>query len=411
MGRSLVFSETGIIRRAVNDPSNAISIPADRPRVVLLRGYQTNPWDLRPWELLRDRFNVSALLTGSNDFETGSLPVAACRVRATRDRMPGGRIGRVGRAAAYVLGDRYDDLESHLHSADIVHAAELHTWFSAQAAGLRERLRFRLVLTVWETIPALEAYRWPRERGYRRRVIQAADLMLPATERARRALLLEGVEPSRLDVCYPGVDTERFAADALASAGDLEHATHLILSPGRLVWEKGHQDVIRAVAALHRGMLGASTPVRLLVVGSGPEEKRLRRHAQELGVERHVEFRATVPYDEMPALYQSASAMVLASLPRRGWEEQFGMVLAEAMASGTSIVAARSGAIPEVVQDAAHLFEPGDWFGLAQALLDGPLGRTPAERVVHDPAQVATFSLQAAAERLARAYARLVPCS
>ncbi len=138
-----------------------------------------------------------------------------------------------------------------------------------------------------------------------------------------------------------------------------------MLSPGRLVWEKGHQDVIRAVVALNRGLLGPSPPVRLLIAGSGPDEKRLRRHARELGGDGDIEFRRSVPYDEMPALYRQASAMVLASLPRRGWEEQFGMVLAEALASGTSILAARSGAIPEVVGQDATLFDPGDWFALA----------------------------------------------
>jgi glycosyltransferase involved in cell wall biosynthesis len=231
--------------------------------------------------------------------------------------------------------------------------------------------------------------------------LAAADLMLPATERARRALLLEGVDPGLLTVSYPGVDTDRFASGV---APPEQPAEHLILSPGRLVWEKGHQDVIRAVAALRRGLLGSAPRVRLLVVGSGPEGKRLKRHARELGVEEQVDFRSTVPYDAMPALYHSASAMVLASLPRRGWEEQFGMVLAEAMASGTSIVAARSGAIPEVVGPGARLFEVGDWFALAQALLDGPLSRPPAARVSHDPARVRLFSVHAAAERLASAY-------
>jgi glycosyltransferase involved in cell wall biosynthesis len=381
--------------------------PGSRPRVVLLRGHHANPWDLRPWELLGDRFDISCLVTASNEFDTGPLPVPVRRASAVRDRLPGGRLGR---ALAYALGDRYGDLESFVRGADIVHAAELHTWFSAQAAGLRRRLGFQLVLTVWETIPTLEAYRWPRERGYRRRVLAAADLMLPATERARRALLLEGVDPARLQVSFPGVDTDRFSAlePQLRRNGD---DVHLILSPGRLVWEKGHQDVIRAVAALHRGFVGPSPPVRLLIVGSGPEERRLRRHAQELGIGGRVEFRPTVPYAEMPALYRAASGMVLASLPRRGWEEQFGMVLAEAMASGTSIVAARSGAIPEVVGDEGLLFDPGDGFGIAQALRQGPLSRAPGERVHHDPARVSLFSVEAAAERLAATYRGLLAVS
>jgi glycosyltransferase involved in cell wall biosynthesis len=234
-------------------------------------------------------------------------------------------------------------------------------------------------------------------------VLGAADLLLPATERARRALLLEGVRDERIEVCYPGIDAKRFQPAERPGASE-----HLILSPGRLVWEKGHQDVLRAVAALRGGLLGPAPTLRLLIVGSGPEGRRLRRHAHELGLDDRVEFRPSIPYHAMPALYSEASAMVLASLPRPGWEEQFGMVLAEALASETCILAARNGAIPEVVQEDALLFDPGDWFALAEAMLHGPLSRPPALRSPHDPDRVELFSVEAAADRLAGAYDRLL---
>jgi glycosyltransferase involved in cell wall biosynthesis len=243
-------------------------------------------------------------------------------------------------------------------------------------------------------------------------VLAATDLFLAATERARDGLLLEGVPAGRIEVCPPGIDVHRFAR-APGEAPD----EHVVLSPGRLVWEKGHQDVMRAVAALRRGLVDAPAVPRLLVVGSGPEEARLRAYADELGIGPLVEFRS-VGYDEMPAIFAQASAMVLASLPaaraafhvfdipRMFWEEQFGLVLAEAMASGLAIVASASGAIPEVVGDGAELVLPGDWMGIARALAGGPLARPPGERVRHDPERVRRYSTAAAAERLARAYER-----
>src|SRR5437764_14516836 len=100
-------------------------MPPVRPKVVLLRGHNVNPWDLRPWELLADRFDVVCLLTGANEFDASGLQVPVVRVRALRDRLPPGRLGR---ALAYAVGDRYEDLERLLMGADIVHAAELHTW-------------------------------------------------------------------------------------------------------------------------------------------------------------------------------------------------------------------------------------------------------------------------------------------
>jgi glycosyltransferase involved in cell wall biosynthesis len=397
---------TVAIMAPMSDRSSAA--PASRPRVVLLRGHSANPWDLRPWGLLADRYDITCLVTPSNEFDTAGLPVPVAEIGSRRDRMPP---GRVGRALAYAAGDRYADLDEALAGVDIVHGADLATWFSAQAAQLRPRLGFRLALTIWETIPMLDAFRWPRERGYRTRALDAADMMVAASERARRALWLEGVADERIRVAYPGIDTNRFAARAPVVApggGGRAPGRHLILSPGRLVWEKGHQDVIRAVAALRRGLLGTVHDVALLVVGSGPEEKKLRRHAAELGLGDAIEFRTSVAYDEMPAVYHRASAMVLASLPRKGWEEQFGMVLAEGLASGTSIVAARSGAIPEVVGGDAQLVEPGDWYAIAQALEDGPLRRPPAQRVAHDPKRVARYSTAAAAERLDSVYRELL---
>jgi glycosyltransferase involved in cell wall biosynthesis len=110
----------------------------------------------------------------------------------------------------------------------------------------------------------------------------------------------------------------------------------------------------------------------------------------------------------MPDLYREASAMVLASLPRKGWEEQFGFVLAEGLASRTGIVASRSGAIPEVVGDDAWLFEPGDWYELAQTLLAGPLALPPGARSRPDPARIERYSLPAVARGLADAYGSLL---
>jgi glycosyltransferase involved in cell wall biosynthesis len=374
---------------------------AGRPRVVLLRGHNANVWELRVWERLTDEFDVRVLVTGSNLHEVGDLDLDVVEVATPRDVLP---VGRVAGAAAYVLGERYRGLDGQLAGADIVHAAELGTWFSAQAAALKPQAGFRLVLTVWETLAWRETWRWPRERGYRRRVLGALDLCVAATRRARDGLRLEGVPPERIAISAPGVDLERFAAGE-ARPG----AQHVVLSAGRLVWEKGHQDAIRALAALRGWIVGpARDDVRLLVVGAGPEERKLRRYAGELGLGAAVEFRVRVPYDEMPGVHRSASALVLASLPTRAWEEQFGMVLAEAMAAGTPIVACDTGAIPEVLAGQGALVPAGDWRGIAEALSAGPLAAAPGTRAAYDAAHLREFSADAAAERTRAAYRRVL---
>jgi glycosyltransferase involved in cell wall biosynthesis len=386
------------------------------PSVLIVRGHLSRPWELLPWLELPERYEVSYLLTGSE--RHASLDgLRAVPARALGELLP----GRVGELTTALLGDRYRSPEEAFAGADIVHAAELSVWFAAQAAQRRRRGGFRLVQTVWETLPLLGAFRNRRARRFREQVLGETDLFLAATERAALALALEGVPASRIAVCPPGIDIARFQTAPSARVP----AAHTIVSVGRLVWEKGHQDVLRALALLHRGAVctpdGATVRPRLLIVGSGPEESRLRAHAAELGLAGAVEIRS-VPYEQMPAVFADASAMVLASqasanaayhpfgVPHAFWEEQFGMVLPEAMAAGLAILATSSGAIPEVVRGApVALVAPGDWPAIARALAAGPLARPPGERVSYPHELVHHYSSTAAAERLTAAYDRLAP--
>ena len=352
-----------------------------KTRIVVVRGHQATPWELRSWELLPARFDVSYLRTRSNPYDVETLELDAVPARTVRDLAPRGRIGDL---AAHVLGDRYRGFEQGVRGADIVHAEELSYWFAAEAARHKTFCGYKLVLTVWETIPLLEAFRNAAARRRRRLLLEHTDLYLPTTERARDALILEGVPSERIVVSPPGLDVDRFREATAQPASE-----HLVLSVGRLVWEKGHQDVLRAVAAIRKGIVGpAVVPCRVLVVGDGPERSRLEAHARELGLAGVVEFRSA-SYDDMPRVYAEASCLVLASLPsaacslgpfgapRCFWEEQFGMVLAEAMAAGLPIVASTSGAIPEVTGGAGALVAPGDWLGLARALAETVLSRAP----------------------------------
>jgi glycosyltransferase involved in cell wall biosynthesis len=95
---------------------------------------------------------------------------------------------------------------------------------------------------------------------------------------------------------------------------------------------------------------------------------------------------------------------VLASLPVRFWEEQFGMVLVEAMAGHVPIVASTSGAIPEVLGPDADYTAPGDWVGLADVLEAGPLAAPPGTRRAPQEERLTRFSAAATSERLRAVY-------
>jgi glycosyltransferase involved in cell wall biosynthesis len=129
---------------------------------------------------------------------------------------------------------------------------------------------------------------------------------------------------------------------------------------GRLAEEKGILDALAAVGMLDKGS------TLLCVWGSGPLESQLGSVAAELG--GALRLMGPLELHEVPLAFHASDVVVMPSKVSPWWSEQFGRVALEAMLSGSAIVAYRSGALPQVLRDAAVFVDEGDVRGLAMAV-------------------------------------------
>lgn len=347
------------------------------PHVAVIRGASLNLWEMQNFEPLARDWDVVAYGAnqGGYPLEGLTLPVRALPLDDSRF-VQSGWLGRAGarlgvwrRPDGFLVG-----LEEALADAAIVHAAETAIPFSEQAVRAKERHGMPIVLTCWETIPfAYEENPVIHARCVRVRA--QADLFLATTRRAARALEREGVESDRVRVVMPGVDVERFQPgprdpELMARYG-LPSDALVTLFVGRLIGEKGIRELLLAFACLRRRLPPArAMRCRLLIAGTGPQRRFLETLIADLGLGGSAQIIGGMGYKQIHRLHQLADVFVLPSIPAPYWEEQYGMVLAEAMACGTPVVSTETGGIPEVVGDAGVLVPPLESDALADALVN-----------------------------------------
>jgi glycosyltransferase involved in cell wall biosynthesis len=296
---------------------------------------------------------------------------------------------------------------------DVLH---VHTYGTNQAAVARRYARSRSVPWVLTAHyhPIWSIYGgWLRHRirgFYDRRlagpIVHDAARVIVQSREEERLLRVNGFELPKVELVPPGftplpapLEGEKPFASSLGLNGPF------LLFVGRLASNKGLVELIGALATLRREYPDA----QLVLVGEdGGMGDAVRRRAVELGVAGAVHFTGFVRDERrLASAFSEARILVLPSE-----YEAFGLVLLEALAHGTPVVASRVGGIPEFVPDgkAGVLVPPLDEAALGQALLSlwpderrrrdlGAYGRTEV---------VPKYRWDAVVDRLERIYRELV---
>jgi glycosyltransferase involved in cell wall biosynthesis len=249
----------------------------------------------------------------------------------------------------------------------IVHIDEepynLAAW---QALYFARRVGAKALFFSWQNI--CRDYPPPFSWG-ERWVLNHAAYALAGTESAAQVWRGKGYAGRLRVIPQFGVDPALFkpSPPAPIPQGEGSSRPFTIGYVGRLVPEKGVDLLLDAFATLVHTDYGRPKP-RLLFVGDGPERERLDSLALTLGIHDIVAFQPWLPSTEMPKLFPRLDVLVLPSLTRPNWKEQFGRVLIEAMACGVPVVGSDSGAIPDIIGDAGLIVPEGEAGALAGAL-------------------------------------------
>lgn len=204
------------------------------------------------------------------------------------------------------------------------------------AAIIAGRLGVPLTITARGTdINLIPKYAIPR-----RQILWAArraSAMVTVCDALRDRLIALGVDGSKITTLRNGVDPSRFyPIDREAARRRLNIDDRTLLSVGHLIERKGHHWIIEAMRSLDG--------YRLVIVGAGEWESKLRGQAERLGVADRVRFAGEVPQEELKYYYSACDATILASS-----REGMANVLLESIACGCPLVATDVWGTPEIV--------------------------------------------------------------
>jgi PEP-CTERM/exosortase A-associated glycosyltransferase len=204
------------------------------------------------------------------------------------------------------------------------------------------------------------------------RAVRQADQVVTICQGLRGDLIARGIPPDKIGVVPNAVDAETFV---LGGAPDPDLRAKLGLAGSRVLGFIGsfyaYEGLDLLLAALPR-MLAEASDIRVLLVGGGPQEARLKALAQTLGVADKVVFTGRVPHAEVGRYYDQIDLLVYPRHSMRLTELVTPLKPLEAMAQGRLFIASDVGGHKELVQDGVTglLFEAGEVDALARRALE-----------------------------------------
>lgn len=339
-----ISSDGGATRVAFYADSDAWPGGAETWLTRLMFGLRSSSWDVSLFLTAKPATDAwAAFLTGKG--------MTVTRVRTMRE------VDRAARQEAARL----------LRGFELVHVNKPHPRACLPAIAGARRAGARVVVSS-EHVVVPPASRYPLGRRVVRHLVRSANHLCDAvtvpSDASRQAYLdAYGCSPSKVVTVRGAVDLETFKrpVDASRVRKGLGLADDQIVAAvvGRLHTGKGIEHAVRATEIL----LKDEPAFRLLVVGGGPYEERLRGLTRECGVDAAVIFAG--PRDDVPAILAAVDVVVVPSE-----SETAGLAALEGMAARRPVVATRVGGLPEAIDDGVTglLVPPNDPRALADAI-------------------------------------------
>lgn len=241
------------------------------------------------------------------------------------------------------------------------------------------------------------------KRAVERATFARADRFIVLSSAFRAELVAYGVSDERIHQVRPGVDLARFhpltSPDRLVGRERLGLALHrpVVVAVRRLVPRMGLDVLIDAVAGIP-----VTTRPMVVIVGDGPERTRLQERAAAKLRSEDVRFAGLVADDELNTYFAVADLAVLPSVSLEG----FGLVLLEAAAAGTPVLASNVAGVREAVtgMPGEPLVPAGDvaaWSARLAQAVEIPVSEA-TRRAMRSHAE--GFSWDATAHRVAKVY-------
>jgi glycosyltransferase involved in cell wall biosynthesis len=286
-----------------------------------------------------------------------------------------------------------------LHRSNPIHLIHAHAALPCgHAAALLSR---ELGVPFVVTVHGLDAYSTKQVSGFSgnwskrvsKFVYRSAKRVICVSDKVRDQVLRGGLDRVDTEVVYNGVDPETFHP-----SGDCtEEPT--ILCVGDLIPSKGHELLLRALAAVHSKFPEVSCEF----IGDGPERSHLTKTAARLHLGDKTRFLGRRSRSQVAEAMRRCK---LFALPSR--YEGLGCVYLEAMATGKAAIGCRGQGIEEVIEHGANgwLIDPASLPGLTEALLE-LLGSSQLRNAIGEAARntiLRDFTLNHQAERLVRIY-------
>ncbi|MDN5347368.1 MAG: alpha-maltose-phosphate synthase [Clostridia bacterium] len=334
------------------------------------------------------RGHIVFLLTGELEGEPARLVWKGVNVR----RSP---LMNLNNLSPRIIEEKARDIEEEIWSfieearPDVIHAHNLHYFSPVHARTLfkiRHDKKIPVILTahnVWDDQLWKDMLVW-REHW---------DRIIAVSNYIKKELVANGYPRDRIEVVYHGVDTNRFRPPAARDRKKIEKefphlkGRRVIFHPARMSLAKGCDISVRALPLIKEkfpDVLMVFSGTGTIVDWGGVQQKEIKLIldlADELGVRNNI-FVQLFSDEQLSLMYKAADICIY---PSR-YQEPFGLVMLEALATAKPLIVTDSGGMPEVVQNGVTGFvvARGDHEELALRcieLLHHPaIGRSLGER-------------------------------